>query len=377
MGLSTRADFFNIGAEETVSRSLARPPNQRISRDAVFTEGTDVNIILASASAMADEVIRNLALRCGALFLDSAEGEDLDRLVNDRFGPTVQRKQPAPALAVLQFQRPDPAGAAIILDIGTRIRTERGTEFQTTQVLSIPAGSVVPVEIQAQAVVVGTGGNVAVGTIVKFVQSPPPGLVVSNDEPATGGADIESDASLRERARDFYRTARRGTLAAIEFGALTVAGIKSALALEKVDDDGDPTGVVQLFVADAQGQANQALSNSVRLALEEFRAAGIVVDVFGATPVFTNIEYRLRFEPGIDNNAAFEELRFLTVVAVNNLAPGAILPVSLLFEQARRVPGIVVLEDAVVDPSGDVDPNDPTLGGIIKTSADRVSREPL
>lgn len=373
MGLPTRATYFNLGAEEVIARSKARPPAQRISRDAVFTEGTDINIILASSSAMADETTRNVALRCGALFLDSAERVDLDRLVNDRFGTEVQRKQPAPALAVLEFQRPNPAGGVVELPIGTKVRTERGTEFATTQVLSIPAGSTAPVTIQGQAVVVGTGGNVAIGTITQFVQSPPdPDLVVTNPEPATGGADVESDASLRQRARDFFRAARRGTLAAIEFGALTVAGIESAQALEVVDGKGDPVGIVQLFIADAQGQANQALTNSVELALQEFRAAGIVVDVFGAVPQFEDIIFRLRFETGIDTNAAFEEVRFLTVVAVNALAPGQILPVSLLLEQARRVPGVIVLDDTMVEPVGDVLPGVP--GAIIKTSSSLISR---
>ena len=116
MGLPTRADYFNLGAEEVVARSLARPPSQRIARDAIFTEGTDINVILASAAGMADEVTRHLALRCGALYLDSAEKNDLDRLVEDRFGPTVQRKQPAPALVPLQFSRPNPSGGSVILD---------------------------------------------------------------------------------------------------------------------------------------------------------------------------------------------------------------------------------------------------------------------
>ncbi len=371
MGLPTRSDYFSLGREEIISRSLARPPAQRISREAIDTEGSDVNIILASASGMADEVTRHLAIQCGALYLDSAEGENLDRLVNDRFGTQVQRKQPAPALAVLQFSRPNPSGGAVSLSIGSKVRTERGTEFELTQVLAIPAGSTAPVDIQAQAVVVGTAGNVQPNTITEFVQQPPdPDLVVTNPQPATGGSDVESDASLRERARDFYRTARRGTLAAIEFGALTVAGIQSATAVEVLDSFGDPVGIVRLFVADVNGQANTALALAVKNALTAFRAAGILVDVFGSTPRFEDIIFRLRFETGIDTAAAFEEVRFLTVVAVNNLGPNEILPTSLLLEQARRVPGVIVLQDTMVEPVGDVVP---VLGEIIKTSADLIS----
>lgn len=371
MAFPTRADYFDIGADEVISRSLARPPQQRISEEAIRTEGSDINIILGSASAMADEVTRNLALRCGALYLDSAEGEDLDRRVNDQFGTQVQRKQPTPALAVLEFSRPNPSGGVVTLNIGTKVRTVRGTEFETTQVLSIPAGSTAPKIIQAQAVVVGTAGNVQPGTITEFVQQPPdPDLVVTNLEPATGGADVESDASLRERARDFWRAVRRGTLAAIEFGALTVGGIKSATAIEVLDSNGDPVGIVRLFVADETGQANSALALAVKNALVEFRAAGILVDVFGSTPRFEDIIFRLRFQQGIDTAAAFEEVRFLTVVAVNNLRPNEVLPVSLLLEQARRVPGVIVLDDTMVEPVGDVVP---ALGEIIKTSADLIS----
>lgn len=371
MGLPSRANYFDIGAEEIVSRSLARPPAQRISEEAIRTEGSDINIILASASGMADEVTRHLALRCGALYLDSAEREELDRLVNDRFGSQVQRKQPSPALAVLQFSRPNPSGGAVSLTIGTKVRTVRGTEFALTQVLAIPAGSTAPVDVQAQAVVVGTEGNVQPDTITEFVQQPPDtDLVVTNPEPATGGADVESDASLRERARDFYRTARRGTLAAIEFGALTVAGIKSATAVEVLDSFGDPVGIVQLFIADANGQANAALALSVKNVLTGFRALGILVDVFGSTPRFEDIIFRLRFQTGIDTAAAFEEVRFLTVIAVNNLGPNEILPTSLLLEQARRVPGVIVLDDTMVEPLADVVPS---LGQIIKTSVDLIS----
>lgn len=373
MTLPTRADYFNIGANEVIARGEARPTNQRISRDAIFTEGTDINIILASSAAMADEATRHIALRCAALFLDSAEGDDLDRLVSDRFGTNVIRKQASQAVAPLQFTRPNPAGGAVALTVGAKVRTGGGTEFALTQALAIPAGSTAPVTVNAQAVVPGTTGNVAGGTILQFVQAPPdPDLAVTNPTAATGGADVESDASFRGRARDFYRAARRGTLAAIEFGARSVAGVSSATAVEILDTDGDPTGHVQLFVADTNGQANQILADAVRLALDDFRAAGIVVDVFGATPRFEDITLRLRFTTGTDTAAAVEELRFLIVVAVNALGPNEILPVSLLYQQARRVPGIIVLDDSVQEPLGDVVPN---LGEIIKTSADLVKVE--
>ena len=246
VALPTRADYFQVGAQEVFARSVSRPRAQRLSPEAVFTEGTDINIIIAAASAMGDEATRHLAIRMAALYLDSAEGEDLDRLVADRFSPTVVRKQAAPAVVPLVFSRPSPPSALLgaTIDVGDKVRTANGLEFELLQPASFSVGSTGPVTAPAQAVLAGTGGNVQAGTIVQFGQTPAdPSIVVTNLEPATGGTDVETDEALRERARDFFRVARRGTLAAIEFGALTVDGVASATAEEVLDSAGLPTGV--------------------------------------------------------------------------------------------------------------------------------------
>lgn len=370
--LPTRADFFNIGLQEVQTRGLARPVDQRLTRASVLLDGTDINIINAGAAAMADECIRALCEQLASLFLDSAEGEDLDRLVADRFSPTIVRKQASPSLAVLSFTRAVGAFPAITLGVGTKIRTDNGTEFELTNAVSLPALSIGPVTGQAQAVEAGITGNVAAASIIEFVQQPAdPNLLVTNDDPATGGDDKETDERLRARARDFFTAARRGTVPAIEFGGLTVAGVVQDKAFELLDSEGFPNGIVQLAVADQQGQANTALADAVRLALFEFRAAGVVVDILRSVPSFVDVTYRLRFEAGIDTTAAFEQIRTQTVAQLSLLRPGATLELALLFSIAKAVRGVIVLEDAVVAPAGDV------VAGrsqVIRTRADLVTR---
>ena len=371
MRLLSRSDLFNRGALEVFARSALRPPDQRISREAVFTEGTDINILLAGASAMGDQVMQELAAHCAAQLLDSAEGEDLDRVVYDRYHPFLARKQPAAALVPLRWSRPNPAGGAINLPVGYRVRTVRGTEFALVQPLAIPAGGVTPVTVSAQAVATGAAGNVALQTITQAIAVfPDPDLSVTNLEPATGGADTEGDASLRARARAFWKTARRGVLGAIQLGASSTPGVASANVIEELDATGRQTGRVFCYVADIAGQGNSVLAAAVRTNLLEYRAAGIYVDVFGSLPRFEDIIYRLRYKPGTDSAAAFAEVQFLTVARVNALMPGETLPRSLLFEAARRVPGTIVLDDAVVEPAGDIVP----VGAeIIKTSPELVT----
>lgn len=374
VALPTREDYFRVGAHEVLARSATRPRATRISPEAVYTDGTDINIILATESAMADEATRHLAIRMAALFLDSAEGEDLDRLVADRFSPTVARKQAAPALVTLTFTRNGPPSPllAVTLATGTKARTPTGTEYELVQPTAFSAGSTGPITAVAQAVLSGTGGNVAEDTIVELLNFGSPAdtaIQVSNEDPASGGTDVETDESLRERARDFYRTARRGILAAIEFGALTVDGVVSATAEELLGAGGLPNGIVRVYVADEHGRSNAVLAAAVTAALREYRAAGIIVDVLTTQPQFETISYSIGFRSGTDTRAAVDQLRAITVATVNLLAPQEPLQRSLLFSLARSISGAIVGEGAIMEPAGDVYPTDP---GVIKTSLDRV-----
>lgn len=370
--LPTREDYFQIGAQELIRRSANRPPNQRIAREAIFTEGTDINILMAVCSAMADEATRHLALRDAALFLDSSEDEDLDRLVADRFSPEIVRKQPSQALVTLVFSRPIPPspGALVAYPVATRLRTATGVEFETTSPVVFPVNGTGPISATARARQAGPTGNVAPGTITQFV-SPnlDAAVVVTNPAIASGGALLESDDALRERARRFFASARRGTLGAIEFGALTVSGVVSATAFEEVDGSGRPTGVVSVYIADANGQANQQLADLVRDALREYRAAGVIVDVLTTQPLPTDISYVVPFAAGTDTLAAAQQLRELTVATVNALAPGEVLPLSLLDSVARSVPGAIVLQGSVQLPAGDLVP---AFNQVIKTELARV-----
>lgn len=371
MDAPTRSALFDLGVGELRARSLARPPGTRLDPEMAFVEGSDLNLQTASASAMADEVIRQMVLRAAALLLDSAQADDLDRLVADRFSPTIVRKQASPSVGPLSLSRSAGTLPAVTLPVGTQVKTASGIAVSTMLAVSLPLGSNGPVTVPAQATTAGAQGNVAIGTLNTFVVRPSDSnVVVTNPQPFAGGDNRESDPSLRARARAFYLTARRGTILAIEQGALTVAGVRQAVAVEETDLSGDPTGRVSLFIADVLGQANSALVTSVTSAESEYRAAGIVLDIASAVPVYEPITLRLRFAAGLDTQALSARVANAVVAAVNALAPNAKLEVSLITQAARTVPGVIVLADAVVAPVGDVVP---ALGNVIRTSQTLVT----
>lgn len=373
VALPTREDYFQIGAREVFSRAQLRAKATRLSPQAVFTNGTDINIIIAACSAMADEATRHLGLRIAALFLDSAEGEDLDRLVADRFSPTVVRKQAAQAVVPITFSRaiPPSAGAAVTFDVGRKLKTQSGIQFELIEAASLALNGSGPVTVRAVASLAGEVGNVAAGAINAFVDAPgDAAVVVTNLEPAAGGTDVETDASLRERARAFFLAARRGILSAIEFGALTVSGVVSAVGEELIGSDGYPNGYVRLYIADKNGQANSVLAEAVRLVLREYRGAGVPVQVVVSSPQFESVAYTIGFTRGVDQQRAIQQLKTLTVNAMAALAPNEPLQSSLLMALARSIPGVVVGAGAINVPLGDVYPDN---GRTIRTTFDRVT----
>jgi hypothetical protein len=369
----TREDFFAVGARELLARQQSRPPGKRVTLAAIQTTGTNVNSALAGMAAMCDEVMRHTAIRFGELFLDSSEGESLARLVADHIDPDLIWKQPSRAVVPLTFERaiPPSDGSAYVVASGTIIRTATGVEFRTLADAAFPLNSVGPVgPIEAEAVLAGTIGNVDAGTLTQFAQQPnDSGISVTNATFASGGTDIETSQEFLTRARATRRSSRRGILGAIELGALSVTGVKTVVVEEDLDSNGEQTGLVRVYVADANGRSNSSLCALVRDALLEYRCCGIVPSVVATTPLFASISYSLPLLYGYDPTASSAQLKTLTIAAVNQLKPGEVLRRSLLTALARTVPGYVVGDVSILLPVVD---QVPLSTQTIKTRADLI-----
>lgn len=368
----TRAQLFEVFANELLTRAESQPVGSRITPEEVWTPGSDINLIGAGASAMGEEIVRAAARATSDLTLDGAQGQALDRLVADRYSPYLARKTAAPAYVTETFTRPTAAAGVITIALGSILQTSTGVRFKALAAVAFGVGDVGPHSCTLEAVEAGTTGNVATNTINRF-QVPPadPTIVATNGEPAAGGVFTESDEALRSRARLFYGQARRGVLGAIEFGALTVPGVEKATAEEVLSEPlGIPNGFLRLYIADANGQSNAVLNAAVLAALLEYRGGGCIVDVYGATPIYQSIQLHLAFLAGTDTLAALNLVKQTIVARVQQLAPSATLELSLISEALRSVDGVIVGDDAVTLPVGDVVP---TPGQMIRTRLDLIT----
>lgn len=371
--LPNRVVLFNAFADELLLRAEGRQDGRRITPAEVFTDGSDINLIGAAGSAMAEEVMRQLGRGLSALTLDGARGIELDRLCADRYNGEVVRKAASPSRVRLTLARPTFTAGAGVFARGSRVQTQGGVVFVTTEDATFGA-TALSVSVEARALNAGLSGNVPAGAIVAFVTQPfDPTITVTNPVFASGGDATESDAALRARARLFFVSARRGTLGAVEFGALTVEGVRQATAEEEADVYGVLTGRVFLYVADANGQANASLTAAVTLAIRAYRAAGLPVTVVGASPVFTPIVLALSFDANVDAAVAFDRVRTVVLGQVNQTRPNKTLYRSLITSAARSVTGVLVADGAVVTPAGDVVP---TSGQVIRTRLDLITAAP-
>lgn len=363
----SRLDLFAIGRDFVLQRV------NRIDPEQVNTDGSDANIIVASAANVGFVVVLQLAQRVNSLLLDGAIGEDLDRLALDRFQLT--RKGASAAVGEVRFFRTDTSVGAGSVAIGTRLQTLTGVEYITTSQATFGATDT---EATANARAVQAGKTTQVGAnTIRRIANPgllfDPSLQVNNGAAMAGGEDAEDDDTFRERVRDFFSTVRRGTLGAIEFGALQVPGIVSAQALESLDPNtANPARVVNLFVADGSGVASAALGQQVRNSLEDFRAAGITVLTNTSLPQIVQVQLDLTFQAGVDTTNLTENIRAAVVEFVNSLPVNGTLFRGQLFSVLQRfaADGLIPDQNSVTSPTGDLVP---TTGRTLRTTLSNVT----
>ena len=265
-----------------------------------FNDGDVTEAQAHGAAAMGDACIRFNVQAFKDTFIDGAKKDALTALVDDHLN--IQRQPATSAQAAVTFTRTGagagdtyPAGSVV----GSAFDSAGNTVLFTVDAnIVFPGGSNGPIAGTVTAQVAGRAGNVAAGAITRIVDTPPTALAslaVTNAALAAGGNDEETDEELRVRARNFWTTLRRGTLGALEFGALQVASVRISHATE--DDD---TGIVTLVVTDSDGNSTAQMVADVTLEIENWRAAGSLVNIVGGTALIVDITGTLVVDDGVD-----------------------------------------------------------------------------
>lgn len=368
MDTPSRFDLYQLGREYLLTRAT------KIQRSVVDTEGSDANLFVGATSFMAGAVSTHLASRLSAHFARSAINEDLDRLLVDRW--TLPRKGASPPVGSVRFYRATSAGGGGTIPVAFKVGTDDGIEYITTSPAIFSASSLFATA-NVRATRAGDTQQVGRNRIIRISQPDQlfdPSIKVNNDEPTAGGEPRESDDDYRVRGLNAPRAAARGTLSAIQSGAVTTPGVMSALATEALDGDLRPARVVLLNIADGSGIASRALGLEAARNLNDYRAGGIAVIPMLSTPFLINVRLHLAFIAGVDSSVLGNNVRLAVLAYVNSLPTGAALYRSNLNAVLARYQssGLLPTESSILEPVGDVYP---PAGRTIRTTDAQVTLE--
>jgi hypothetical protein len=353
--------LFRVARDEALYRS------ERLTKEAVERDGSDANIMLAGAAAVGDEVSGLLGQVSSGMFLGSARGTMLDRVVFDRYG--LRRKSASPAYGSVYFHTTAPNPATFVIPVGTTLSTAGGVQYVTTAAAVFALGLTTCGPIAVRSVLAGIAQQASIGEIANItsaISGQPSDLAVTNTLATAGADEDEADDAYVARARAYFPSLRRGTLAAIEAGALNVPGVRKAQALEVLDLSGRPARYVWLAISDAYTDAlaqltstvpsyqaqSQVFSQTVFANLSDVRAAGIYVQVYVAQVVMQPVTLSLSFSAGVDIEAVALAARATVCNYINTMPPGTALDPATLLDQLRSLSGLVITGNEITTPSG-------------------------
>jgi uncharacterized phage protein gp47/JayE len=347
--LPTFDELYDVGKTEVMSRDPSLSD---------WREGSNLDAVTGGGAMLADEVIRVIIAAFGEQFVDVATGSALDALALDRFGLT--RLPATAAVGVLRFTRGSGVGA-IAIPAGTQVS---GTVNGVTVTVETDADAVIDaldayVDVQATCTETGTGGNVdedVLDTILDSIVDDPTATVTNPDRFAGGDVE-ENDTEFRDRIRRYFTTLRKGTVAALEAGARTVAGVQFATVDESfiAPEDG---GYVAIYIGDPDGTGNSTLADAVAVEIENWRAAGIEVQVLPAAREEIDLEIAVVHAADVDAEDLTNAIRAAVFAYTDALAPNETLRISAVIAAVHAV-STDVISVTVSEPTSDMTPTAP------------------
>lgn len=144
--------------------------------------------------------------------------------------------------------------------------------FETLQDYTVPAGTSSAV-IRVYCTEAGTIGNVPAMTVNGMINNLTNIRRVYNANAFLTGQARESVTSVKKRFQEYIETRGRATNKSIEYAARQVPDV-AGVYLE------DLTGYLRLYIHDLNGDLPDSVKQSVVSAIEDYRPAGIPIDVF-------------------------------------------------------------------------------------------------
>ena len=257
----------------------------------VPSEGCDSAVRLYALAAELQSLLMQADWVLDQSFPQTAQGMYLDYHAETR---GITRGAAEKAAGVIRFAAADKVTAACPIEKGTVCMTAEGVRFETTEDATIAVGSQW-VDVPAQAVEAGAGGNVIAGTVTLLSAMPVGVVQCTNPAAFSGGCDAESDEALRGRVLASYQRLPNGANAAYyEQEAMRYPGVAAAKAVGRARG----IGTVNVVIATHAGVPDAALLAAVETDLQKKREIAVDVKVLAPAVETVAVTAALKAAPG-------------------------------------------------------------------------------
>ena len=154
--------------------------------------------------------------------------------------------------------------------------------YTTEQDYYIPKG-VVTAKIEVYCTVAGIKGNVQKGKINRAINNISNLKAIYNEYDILTGTDEENIESVKKRFHAFVESRGRATIKALDYGTRQVEDVSGVYIREEV-------GYVRIYAHDRNGELKDTTLEKIKLAIEDYRPAGIKLDVFPVEKVVVPID---------------------------------------------------------------------------------------
>ena len=284
----------------------------------VPSEGCDSAVRLYALAAELQSLLMQADWVLDQSFPQTAQGTYLDYHAETR---GITRGAAEKAAGVIRFAAADKVTAACPIEKGTVCMPAEGVRFETTEDAAIAVGSQW-VDVPAQAVEAGAGGNVIAGTVTLLSAMPIGVVQCTNPAAFSGGCDAESDEALRGRVLASYQRLPNGANAAYyEQEAMRYPGVAAAKAVGRARG----IGTVNVVIATHAGVPDAALLAAVETDLEKKREIAVGVKVLAPAVETVAVTAALKVAPGY----TFAEVKAGAQSALEALFTGELLGKSV------------------------------------------------
>jgi uncharacterized phage protein gp47/JayE len=259
----------------------------------------------------------------------------------------LSRKEGLRSSGTVVFSRDSADTEVVDIPAGTKVSTETGISFYTTEAGEIASAATDSAAVDIQSSEVGTESNVPADTIT-VVPFPILGVdSVTNANPTTGGQDSETDIEFLQRFREYLLGLGGGSKYGVISAAKGINGVRSASIVEHFPPM-DDTYNFTLYIDDGAGDASSDLVDEVEDLIEGdgtadnpgVRAPGVQIRYIAPTKVTVNVTATVDLSDTVAEVLVESLVETAITDHINGLNIGDDVIVSRLIETIMNQPGV-------------------------------------